>query len=140
MVGGARRVLDAARRAGLPVGVVTASPRRVLELFLSRTGLSDFFDVVLSGEDPEIRENKPAPDVYLAGTGRLGVEPAAALAFEDSAGGVRSASAAGIRVAVIRTPQNRGVDFSGFSPWLVLEGGFPEFDVSVFDGRGRRGG
>jgi len=52
----------------------------------------------------EWRSNpKPAPDLYLAACARLDVAPADALAVEDSATGVRAASAAGMRTVGVPT-------------------------------------
>ena len=45
---------------------------------------------------------KPAPDVYLTATRRLGVDPADAAAVEDSTNGLRAAAAAGM--VVIASP------------------------------------
>ena len=47
---------------------------------------------------------KPAPDVYLEAARRLGVDPKACAAIEDSHGGIRSAKAAGMRVIAIPNP------------------------------------
>ena len=60
----------------------------------------------------EVAHGKPAPDVYLEAARRLGVEPHACAAVEDSHGGIRSAKAAGMRVIVypnrrIRRMRNR---------------------------------
>ena len=46
----------------------------------------------------EVARGKPAPDVYLEAADRLGVDPARCVAVEDSASGIRSAHAAGMRV------------------------------------------
>jgi beta-phosphoglucomutase-like phosphatase (HAD superfamily) len=48
-----------------------------------------------------VERGKPAPDVYLEVAGRVGVDPASCAAIEDSENGIRSASAAGLRVAAI---------------------------------------
>ena len=47
---------------------------------------------------------KPAPDVYLEAARRLGVEATGCAAVEDSANGIRSARAAGMRVIAIPNP------------------------------------
>ena len=47
---------------------------------------------------------KPAPDVYLEATRRLGADPERCAAVEDSAAGIRSAAAAGLRVIAIPNP------------------------------------
>ena len=48
---------------------------------------------------------KPAPDVYLAATRRLGVDPDDAVAVEDSTNGLRAAAVAGM--VVIASPNRR---------------------------------
>jgi beta-phosphoglucomutase-like phosphatase (HAD superfamily) len=52
----------------------------------------------------EVPRGKPAPDVYLEAARRLGVDPGACAAVEDSQNGIRSAKAAGMRVYAIPNP------------------------------------
>ncbi|MFC7545269.1 HAD family hydrolase [Plantactinospora sp. GCM10030261] len=79
-----------------PLGLASSSPPRLIEAALAAAGLADRFRVTLSTE--QVDRGKPAPDVYLAVADRLRVEPARCAAVEDSANGVRSAAAAGMRV------------------------------------------
>lgn len=51
-------------------------------------------DVVVTAAD--VAATKPAPDPYLLAASRLGCRPARIIAFEDSAAGLASASAAGM--------------------------------------------
>jgi beta-phosphoglucomutase-like phosphatase (HAD superfamily) len=53
----------------------------------------------------EVAHGKPAPDIYLAVTGRLGHPPRRCAAVEDSANGLRSAVAAGLRVIAVPRPK-----------------------------------
>ena len=53
--------------------------------------MGDCFAITVSGE--EVAAGKPAPDVYLAATRRLGVDPDDAVAVEDSTNGLRAAAA-----------------------------------------------
>jgi sugar-phosphatase len=53
------------------------------------------------GED--IQNGKPAPDPYLEGARRLGIDPTNCLVFEDTPAGVASAKAAGMRCVGIAT-------------------------------------
>jgi beta-phosphoglucomutase-like phosphatase (HAD superfamily) len=53
----------------------------------------------------QVPHGKPAPDIYLAVTARLGVSPAACAAVEDSSNGLRSAAAAGLHVIAIPHPR-----------------------------------
>ena len=82
-----------------PLGLASSSNRPVIETVLERTGLRGSFRAVVSSE--EVARGKPGPDVYLATAERLGVQPAAAVAAEDSTNGIRAAHAAGFRVVAI---------------------------------------
>lgn len=59
------------------------------------------FAAIVCGGD--VDRLKPAPDAYVEALRRLQVEAAEALAFEDSANGIRSAAAAGLGVVVAPT-------------------------------------
>jgi len=39
---------------------------------------------VVCGDDPELKNGKPAPDIYLLAAQRLGVNPRECLVFEDA--------------------------------------------------------
>ncbi|MFH8382026.1 HAD family hydrolase [Kitasatospora sp. NPDC018058] len=95
---GALALLAALREARVPTALVSASPRRVVDLVLSAIG-RDWFEVTLAAEDTV--RTKPAPDPYLAAAERLGLDPAACVAVEDTPTGVTSANAAGCVVLVV---------------------------------------
>ena len=83
-----------------PLGLASSANRPVIDAVLERAGIADCFAVTISGE--EVAAGKPAPDVYLAATRRLGVDPTDAAAVEDSTNGLRAAAAAGM--VVIASP------------------------------------
>jgi HAD superfamily hydrolase (TIGR01509 family) len=93
--------LEAVGRIGArwPLGIASSSNRPLIDLFLELTGTRDVFRATVSSE--EVARGKPAPDVYLEAARRLGVDPASSAAIEDSENGIRSASAAGMRVVAI---------------------------------------
>jgi HAD superfamily hydrolase (TIGR01509 family) len=97
--------VDAVRRlaAVFPLAVASSSNRPLIETVLETAGIADLFAVTVSSE--EVPRGKPAPDVYLEATRRLGVEPARAAAIEDSANGLRAAHAAGLRVVALPNAQ-----------------------------------
>ncbi|MEV7773212.1 HAD family phosphatase [Kitasatospora sp. NPDC086791] len=95
---GALALLAALRDARVPTALVSASPRRVVDLVLSVIG-RDWFAVTMAAEDTE--RTKPAPDPYLAAAERLGLDPAACVAVEDTPTGVASATAAGCAVLAV---------------------------------------
>lgn len=83
-----------AREAGLRVGVATSSPRMLARLMLEKASAAGLFEVLAAVDDG--MAGKPDPAVYIEACSRLGVEPSASLAVEDSANGVRAAKAAGM--------------------------------------------
>ncbi|MFE2911643.1 HAD family hydrolase [Kitasatospora indigofera] len=95
---GALALLAALRDARVPTALVSASPRRVVDLVLGSLG-RDWFTVTLAAEDTE--RTKPAPDPYLAAAGLLGLDPAGCVAVEDTPTGVASAHAAGCAVLAV---------------------------------------
>ncbi|MGW5266106.1 HAD family hydrolase [Microbispora sp. NPDC004025] len=111
---GAVALLEALRAAGVPAGLVSASPRPVVDLVLETVGGHRFRLSVAAGDSAR---NKPAPDPYLAAAARLGVDPAACVAIEDSPTGVASARAAGCAVIAVGLP----VTASGVTTVPTLE-------------------
>ncbi len=95
---GALALLDAVRAQGVATALVSASPRRVVNLVLEVLDRSRF-DVTVSADDT--RRTKPDPDPYLAAIGLLGVAAARCVAVEDTPTGVASAQAAGCRVLAV---------------------------------------
>jgi HAD superfamily hydrolase (TIGR01509 family) len=82
-----------------PLGLASSSNRELIDRALEVSGLARYFRATVSSE--EVERGKPAPDVYLEAAQRLSVEPARCAAVEDSASGIRSAHAAGMRVVAI---------------------------------------
>jgi len=83
-----------------PLGLASSANRPVIDTVLEQAGIINCFAVTVSGE--EVAAGKPAPDVYLAATRRLSVDPTDAVAVEDSTNGLRAAAAA--RMVVIASP------------------------------------
>jgi HAD superfamily hydrolase (TIGR01509 family) len=79
-----------------PLGLASSANRPVIDAVLQQAGITDCFAVTVS--DEEVAAGKPAPDVYLAATRRLGVDPTDAAAVEDSTNGLLAAAAAGMVV------------------------------------------
>ena len=86
-----------------PLGLASSSPPVLIDAILNGAGLRECFAVAMSTE--EVAHGKPAPDIYLAVTGRLGHPPRRCAAVEDSANGLRSAAAAGLQVIAVPQPK-----------------------------------
>jgi HAD superfamily hydrolase (TIGR01509 family) len=84
------------------LAVASSSNRPLIDRVLELSGLAPFFQATVSSE--EVPRGKPAPDVYLEGAARVGVDPPRCAAVEDSHNGIRSAKAAGMRVLAVPNP------------------------------------
>jgi HAD superfamily hydrolase (TIGR01509 family) len=85
-----------------PLGLASSSNREIIDVFLERSGVGDLFGATVSSE--QVARGKPAPDVYVETARRLGVDPRACVAIEDSANGLRAAHAAGMPVVAAPNP------------------------------------
>jgi HAD superfamily hydrolase (TIGR01509 family) len=84
------------------LALASSSNRALIDAVLDVAGLTPYFEAAVSSE--EVPRGKPAPDVYLEASRRLGVDPVHCAAVEDSHAGIRSAKAAGMRVIAIPNP------------------------------------
>jgi beta-phosphoglucomutase family hydrolase len=112
---GSVKYVHAAQDAGLELAVVSSSANA--KDVLKAIGILDLFTEVVDGH--AVAEGglkgKPAPDTFLEGARRLGVDPAHAAVFEDALAGV-AAGRAGHFGAVI------GVDRVGQADALAAHG------------------
>jgi HAD superfamily hydrolase (TIGR01509 family) len=81
------------------LGLASSSNRPLIDAVLAHAGIADLFEVTVSSE--EVKQGKPAPDVFLEALRQLGTAPADCVAIEDSGNGIRAAHAAGMRVIAI---------------------------------------
>lgn len=110
---GVLRLMMEARSAGLQLAIAsTTAPMNVESLLLSSFGRHalDWFRVIVTGD--VVSRKKPAPDIYNLALERLALGPRRAIAFEDSAIGVRSAKAAGLFTVATPSLWTIGQDFS----------------------------
>ena len=85
-----------------PLAVASSSNRPLIEAVLASARIAERFVATVSSE--EVPRGKPAPDVYLEAARRLRLPPGRCAAVEDSANGIRSAHAAGMRVLALPNP------------------------------------
>jgi beta-phosphoglucomutase len=110
---GAVGLVHACRDAGLRVAVASSADEIKVAANLEKVGLPmDSWDAVLTGE--EVKNKKPAPDIFLSAAQKLGLKPEECVVVEDAVNGVQAAKAAGMRcVGVAQTfpPERlRGAD------------------------------
>jgi HAD superfamily hydrolase (TIGR01509 family) len=94
---GAIELLDFLDTRAIPKALATSSPRVLALRCLS--DLASHFVALAFGD--EVSHSKPAPDLFLLASRRLGIAPADCLVLEDSEAGVRAARAAGMEVVMV---------------------------------------
>jgi HAD superfamily hydrolase (TIGR01549 family) len=92
-VSGAKGFIN--RFAHIPRCIASSSSMDRLQLCLSILALEEEFGRHVFSADMVAR-GKPYPDIFLFAASRLGVSPDRCLVIEDSAGGIRAASSAGM--------------------------------------------
>ena len=95
---GIERFLAEVREAQIPAAVVTNATTSVARR-TANAAPEGTFSVVIGND--ETTHPKPNPQPYLLAAERLDVDPTQCVAIEDSPSGVRSATAAGMRVIVV---------------------------------------
>jgi ABC-2 type transport system ATP-binding protein len=95
---GMRSWLDWCLANGVRVGCASSSPSKWVGHHLARLGVLDDFDAIVSRDD--VPQAKPAADCYVRCLRELSVRCEDAIAVEDSAPGLASARAAGIRAVL----------------------------------------
>jgi len=100
---GAVRLVSECRKSGLLLAVASSADRIKIEANLRKIGLPwGGWDTVVTAEN--VRNTKPAPDIFLAAASNLGVKPEHCCVVEDAPNGVAAAKAAGMRcLAVAQT-------------------------------------
>jgi HAD superfamily hydrolase (TIGR01509 family) len=85
-------------RALMPVALVSASPRNLMDAALSTLD-PNFFSFTISADD--VKRTKPFPDPYLMAAERMRESPEDCVVFEDSLTGISSAREAGCAVIAV---------------------------------------
>lgn len=89
----------------VPLSVASNSPALLVREALGRAGLDGAFQEILGADD--VSWPKPEPEIYLLACERLGADPLASVALEDSSPGAAAARAAGMYV--VGVPSEPGV-------------------------------
>jgi HAD superfamily hydrolase (TIGR01509 family) len=95
---GAARLLAELAAHEVPMALVSASHRRIIDRVLTSLG-PEHFALTVAGD--EVERTKPYPDPYLLAAAGLGADPARCAVIEDTATGVAAAEAAGCHVVAV---------------------------------------
>jgi len=85
--------------AGIPMAVASSAVRANIEFVVDALGYRPYFQTMVSGD--EVTHAKPDPEIYLKAADHLGIDPADAVAFEDSYVGIGAVKNAGMKCVAI---------------------------------------
>ncbi|KAK4791061.1 hypothetical protein SAY86_031474 [Trapa natans] len=106
---GASRLIRHLHARGVPICLATGSHRRHFELKTQRHHeLFSLMHHVVLGDDPDVKQGKPSPDIFLAAAKRFEggpIDPHNILVFEDAPSGVNAAKNAGMLVVMVPDPR-----------------------------------
>jgi HAD superfamily hydrolase (TIGR01509 family) len=80
--------------------VASGGTRSIIEQVLQHLGIRELFQAIVTSED--VRNQKPAPDIFLEAARRIGIPPQACRAYEDTDLGMQAIRAAGMEAIDVR--------------------------------------
>jgi HAD superfamily hydrolase (TIGR01509 family) len=95
---GAKDLIDEMHKKGIPMALVSASTRAIVDAALDSIG-REYFHITVSNDD--VNHSKPDPEGYLKAAEFLGVDIRKSLILEDSLTGVTAGINAGANVLAI---------------------------------------
>ncbi|XP_071519712.1 pseudouridine-5'-phosphatase isoform X10 [Panulirus ornatus] len=106
---GAEKVVRHLHKHNIPIAIASGGAQDSFELKTTnhKEFVSMFSHVVLASTDPEVKNGKPAPDVFLICASRFSnpPKPEQCLVFEDAPNGVTAGVTAGMQVVMVPDPR-----------------------------------
>lgn len=102
-------LIETMKNAGLKLAVASSSSLEDIMFVLKHIGITDAFEVVVSGEN--VTRHKPAPDIFIEAARRLNINPENCVVLEDSQSGVEAANAAHMKVIAVPNRYTKSQDF-----------------------------
>jgi beta-phosphoglucomutase family hydrolase len=84
----------------IPMAVASGGTQAIIRQVLEHLKILDLFDAVVTNE--MVKNQKPAPDIFLEAARRLGVAPRDCRAYEDTDLGLQAIRAAGMEAVDVR--------------------------------------
>ena len=109
-IDGIPELLQWLNQENIPCAVASSSSHELIELVLMKCKIKEYFTHLVSGED--VKNGKPAPDIYLKAAKVFDLPPANCIAIEDSPAGMLSAKDAGFLCIGYVNPTTYGQEFS----------------------------
>jgi HAD superfamily hydrolase (TIGR01509 family) len=95
-------LLDYLKKSGYLLACVTNSVEKTTHIMLKKTGIFDYFDLIVTNES--VKNPKPSPEPYLFAMDKLNSTPENTIIIEDSNTGIKSAKASNASVIIVKNP------------------------------------
>jgi beta-phosphoglucomutase family hydrolase len=109
----------------IKLAIASSSPMPAIRETAITQGLTEYFNEYVSGT--ELKNSKPAPDIFLKAAQMLGVDPSECVVIEDSEHGVAAAKAANMTCIGFYNPNSGNQNLSKAD--IIVEG-FEEIDYN----------
>lgn len=102
----------------IPLALASSSYPDVIEIILQKTGLKQYFKVVVDSQ--MAGSSKPDPDIFLLAAKKLGIVPEKCLVIEDSSNGIKAAKTAGMDCVAFAGPGSENQNQSA-ADWIISD-------------------
>ena len=123
-----RKFLNSVLKEGMKVAVASSTSKATIKVILKKLNLLKLFDVIISGE--EVKNGKPAPDIFLETARRLKLPSESCIVIEDSANGMIAAKNAKMKCIGFSNPNSGSQDLSKSDRVIKC---FSEIKISDFN-------
>jgi HAD superfamily hydrolase (TIGR01509 family) len=97
-------MFNSLRSKGFKIACCSNSIRRSVILMLSKVGIIEYFDLIISNED--VKNSKPHPQMYWDAMSKLGLGPEETMIVEDSPHGLLAAQRSGAKVVRVKNTKD----------------------------------
>jgi beta-phosphoglucomutase family hydrolase len=96
-------VVEIARKnhGKIPMAVASGGTQQIIGMVLDHLKIRHLFDVIVTNE--MVKNQKPAPDIFLEAARRIGVDPKFCRGYEDTDLGMQAIRSAGMEAVDVRT-------------------------------------
>ncbi len=113
--------LSKLHQEGYKIAVCSNSIRSTVELMMSKAGLLDWIDLIISNED--VKNAKPDPEMYQTAITKFDLKPTECIVVEDNPNGIEAGRASGAAVLEVATTYD--VNYDNIKKFIYkISGGF----------------
>jgi HAD superfamily hydrolase (TIGR01509 family) len=101
LIAGLQELLTFLKKQDYTIAITTGSEKKLVEKILEINKLSNYFDILVTGED--FTKSKPDTECFEITLKKLNLEPKEVVVIEDSVAGIQAAKSLGCKVFGLKT-------------------------------------